>query len=97
MFPQQQQQGTFFPPRGGRGRGGLIGGGGGRGFRGGNRGGRGGFNRGRGRGGGFYNQSHHNKATDLAMMDYSPEAVEQRFSKFYSPLFSKDPWARFIQ
>jgi hypothetical protein len=28
------------------------------------------------------------------MMDYSPEAIEQRFSRFYSPLFSKDPWAQ---
>ncbi|KAG2203797.1 hypothetical protein INT47_012730 [Mucor saturninus] len=71
--------------------GGGRGGGRGRG-RGGNRGG---FNRGgRGRGG-FHNNNHHSKQyTDV---DYSPEAIEARFSAYYSPSITKDPWSHLIQ
>ncbi|CAO3618634.1 unnamed protein product [Mucor fragilis] len=81
--PQQSYQ-----PRGGRG-GGFRGG-----FRGGSRGGGGGGGRGRGRGrgrGGF----HHNAPRQPAYhpdVDYTPEAIEQRFAAFYLPSMTQDPW-----
>ncbi|KAG2212747.1 hypothetical protein INT46_010707 [Mucor plumbeus] len=60
------------------------------GFRGGSRGGRGG--RGRGRGG-F--QQYHNKPSQPIYhvdVDYTPEAIEERFSTFYLPSMTQDPW-----
>ncbi|KAI8640872.1 hypothetical protein BD408DRAFT_419175 [Parasitella parasitica] len=70
------------------------GGGGGRGFIGGSRGGRGGRGGGRGRGrGGF--QHHHSKPRQPIYhpdVDYTPEAIEQRFSAYYLPSMTRDPW-----
>lgn len=73
-------------------RGGRVGGRG-RG-RGGNRGG---FNRGGrgGRGGGFHND--HSKNKQYIEVDYSPEAIESRFSAYYSPSITKDPWSHLSQ
>ena len=61
------------------------------GFRGGSRGGRGGGG-GRGRGG-F--QHHNNKPRQPIYhvdVDYTPEAIEERFSAFYLPNMTQDPW-----
>lgn len=77
----------FNSYRGGRG------GGRGRG-RGGNRGG---FNRG-GRGG-FHNSNgfQNNNSKQYTEVDYSPEAIEARFSVFYSPSITKNPWSHLTQ
>lgn len=53
---------------------------------------RGGFNRG-GRGG-FHN-NHQSKY--YPEVDYSPEAIEARFSAYYSPSVTKDPWSHLTQ
>lgn len=71
-------------------------------------GGRGGFNtRGRGgrgarggnRGRGGYQQQQHNNYNPYrnADVDYSPEAIEQRFAPFYLPSMTKDPWQHLTQ
>lgn len=68
-------------------------------FRGNNRGGyrgRGGNFRGRGGGrgrGGFHFVSPF-QGQDV---DYSPEAIEQRFAPFYSSVMTQDPWAHLEQ
>lgn len=91
--PQQQH----YAPSSFRGRGGGAPprGRGGRGqFRGDtHRGGRGG----RGRGG-FHQHHSNNKPNTIAQdVDYSPEAIEARFSSFYLPSMTQDPWAHLLQ
>lgn len=78
--------------RGGRGRGGFNARGRGGG---GHRGGRGG-NRGRG---GFQQQQPHNNYNPYRNIDvdYSPEAIEQRFAPFYLPSMTQDPWQHLTQ
>ena len=63
--------------------------------RGGGRGGgfRGGRGRGRGgRGGGFQQQQQPYNPYRNVDVDYTPEAIEQRFAPFYLPSMTQDPW-----
>ncbi|CEP08509.1 hypothetical protein [Parasitella parasitica] len=64
-------------------------------FRGGSRGGRGRGGRGRG---GF--QHHHSKPRQPIYhvdVDYTPEAIEQRFSAYYLPSMTQDPWMQLTE
>jgi hypothetical protein len=61
-----------------------------RGFRGGSRG----NNRGGARGGrGGFHQHNTAPAKNHADVDYTPEAIEARFSAFYLPSMTQDPWS----
>jgi hypothetical protein len=62
----------------------------GRGFRG--RGGGRGGGRGRGRGGFQHNNNNRSFTHQQADVDYSPEAIEERFAVFYLPSMTQDPW-----
>lgn len=58
-----------------------------------NRGGRGG--RGRGRGG--FQQQQASTPYKHVDVDYTPEAIEQRFSPFYLPSMTMNPWVKLEQ
>ncbi len=60
------------------------------------RGGRGRGGRGRGGGGGGFQQKQHYNPYKHVDVDYSPEAIEQRFSPFYLPSMTQDPWQQLI-
>jgi hypothetical protein len=48
--------------------------------------------RGRGGGGGGFHQQHATSTRYTPDVDYSPEAIEARFSTFYLPSMTQDPW-----